>query len=159
MREGYILHLELQKKYLLAVVGGFCWNWIGFFKVSGTYYVLHWRIGWQSWRQQSGKMSTFQLEWQQASQKATLKIWLSMQNSSLRRVGYTSKKENVILCSSNLLAFLFLFLFCSGFFTWETMNLSTVKFFPHPVASWAPFSVPTKEWGPNGMIEWGSSNP
>ncbi len=29
----------------------FCWNWIGFFKVRGTYYVLHWGIGWQSWKQ------------------------------------------------------------------------------------------------------------
>jgi hypothetical protein len=108
-------------------------------------------------------MSTFQLEWQQAPQKAknTLKIWLSMQNSSLRHVGYITKKENVILCSSNLLAFLFpfFFLFCSGLFTWESMNLSTFNFFPLPVASWAPCSVPSKEWGPNGMIEWGSPNP
>jgi hypothetical protein len=43
------------------------------------------------------------------------------------------------------LSFSFLFLFYSGLFTWETMNLSTFKFFPLPVASWAPVSVPSKE--------------
>lgn len=98
-------------------MGGFCWNWVWFFKVRGTYYVLHWRIGWQSWKWLLLKATIWKnvhlpigmaAGTTEGKEHQNLKIWFSMQNSSFRRVGYTSKKENVVLSSSSLLAFLFI---------------------------------------------------